>query len=347
MENQPYLSIVVTTRNDNHGGDLLARTQCFLNGIYHQAKKFNLALELIIVEWNPPEDKPLLKDVLSRPSGNDLVSLRYIIVPKKIHDTFRFAKQIPLYQMIAKNVGIRRAKGEFVLCTNIDLLFSDDCFQLLAEKKLEHNAFYRANRCDIPKDVLDIKSIEEQLEYAEKNITKRLGRADAYKHVSHFPGFVYIFPRFLMMIDKMRGKYLRNKPRWAIDIIYSLDRNACGDFTLMSKKDWFKIKGYCELDMYSLHVDSMALISATAIGMKQEILNSSICSYHIYHEDGWESNFKSAEDFIRFLVNRPSLDWHAVDITGQRLLNAGKPYELNKENWGYSDVHLDEYTLKR
>ena len=28
--------------------------------------------------------------------------------------------------MIAKNVGIRRARGEFVLATNIDILFSSE-----------------------------------------------------------------------------------------------------------------------------------------------------------------------------------------------------------------------------
>ncbi|MEY2922957.1 MAG: hypothetical protein RL108_1583, partial [Bacteroidota bacterium] len=29
-----YLSIVATTRNDNHGGDLLKRTTAFVTGIY-------------------------------------------------------------------------------------------------------------------------------------------------------------------------------------------------------------------------------------------------------------------------------------------------------------------------
>jgi hypothetical protein len=38
---QPYLSIVVTTRNDNHGGDLLLRTQTFVKGLIHQCNKFN------------------------------------------------------------------------------------------------------------------------------------------------------------------------------------------------------------------------------------------------------------------------------------------------------------------
>lgn len=349
MENQPYLSIVATTRNDNHGGDLLARTQCFLNGIYHQAKKFNLSLELIIVEWNPPEDKPLLKDVLSKPPKDSSVSLRYIIVPKEIHDTFRFAKQIPLYQMIAKNVGIRRAKGEFILCTNIDLLFSDLCFKVLAEKKLEYNAFYRANRCDIPKEVMQLESVEEQLKYSASNIMNRIGHHLNYRHIKKLPDFLFNAPKltFLMVaLDQIVDKRIKGSPKWQTNMIYSLDSEACGDFTLMSKKDWMRIHGYCELDMYSLHIDSMALVAACAIGMEQKFFPYGAESYHIYHEDGWESNYKTAEDLIRFLVRRPSLDWYTVDRTGHQLLQTGKPYQINDEDWGYANITLDEYIFE-
>ncbi len=39
--------------------------------------------------------------------------------------------------MIAKNVGIRRARGAFILCTNIDILFSDALFRLLADRTFD------------------------------------------------------------------------------------------------------------------------------------------------------------------------------------------------------------------
>lgn len=341
MNNQPYLSIIATTRNDNHGGDLLARTTCFVKGIYHQAKKFNLPLELIIVEWNPPKDKPLLKNVLPQPSKDDLVTLRYIILPENLHKEYRFHQQIPLYQMIAKNIGIRRAKGEFILCTNIDLIFSDECFKKIAEKKLKENNFYRANRCDVPKEVMNIKSIDEQLKYSEKNIINRLGRIYNYKNVNSFPGIFFRYPFILLIIDKtieLLKKVSRSKFN-----LYVLDFAACGDFTLMSKKDWLRIQGYCELDMYSLHVDSMALISAASIGMNQKLFPENACSYHIYHENGWESNYNMPEDRIRFLVKRPALDWYTVYDVGQQLAKLGKPFELNNDNWGYSDIDLKEF----
>jgi hypothetical protein len=341
MSKQPYLSIIATTRNDNHGGDLLKRTTHFVNGVLHQAKKHNLPLELIIVEWNPPKDKPLLHEILPIPQADEPVSLRYIILPSHIHETYKYAKQIPLFQMIAKNIGIRRAKGEFVLCTNIDIIFSDECFKKIAEKKLKENNFYRTNRCDVPKEIMDINSVDEQLKYSEKNIINRLGRIYHYKNVNNFPGLFFKFPFILLLIDKIIG--LSKKIKKSSYDIYSLDFTACGDFTLMSKKDWFRIKGYCELDLYSLHIDSMALISAAAIGMNQELFPKDACVYHIYHDDGWESDYKAPEDIIRFLVKRPALDWYTVYEVGKKLAQLGKPFGLNNDNWGYSDIDLKEF----
>ena len=58
--------------------------------------------------------------------------VRFIEVPPEVHRRFAHAEALPLYQMIAKNVGIRRARGQFVLATNIDILFSNELARFLA-----------------------------------------------------------------------------------------------------------------------------------------------------------------------------------------------------------------------
>jgi hypothetical protein len=63
--------------------------------------------------------------------------VRFIQVPPEIHRKFRHADHLPLYQMIAKNVGIRRARGRFILVTNIDILFSDELVSFLAKGLLD------------------------------------------------------------------------------------------------------------------------------------------------------------------------------------------------------------------
>ena len=45
----PYISFVVTSRNDNHGGDLRKRMMIFYKGLIHQCNKFKLPCELIMV----------------------------------------------------------------------------------------------------------------------------------------------------------------------------------------------------------------------------------------------------------------------------------------------------------
>src|ERR1700730_13424358 len=112
---QPYISLVVTARNDDHGGNLLGRMQIFVSGWIAQSRRHNLPSELIIVEWNPPPDHPRLRDALRWPEDFGPCRVRFIEVPAELHRRFRNAEALLLYQMIAKNVGIRRACGQFIL----------------------------------------------------------------------------------------------------------------------------------------------------------------------------------------------------------------------------------------
>lgn len=312
-----------------------------MNGLFYQCTKFNLCAELIFVEWNPPADKPLLKDVLPAPPNNCPLQVRYIIVPNEIHKTYRFQDNIPLYQMIAKNVGIRRAKSDWVLCTNIDLLFSDDCIKFLTTGNLKKNHFYRCCRMDVPKEVLNKPTFEEQLSFSSQNVMSRHGSTSNYKYINiPIPRIFYYSTTLMRFIDSVMKVVNKGKFHF-----YSLDFDACGDFTLMHKEDWIKIDGYVELDLYSIHVDSMALISAKALGMEQVCMPEEVCTYHIHHEDGW-SGFKNPVDLIRFLIKRPGLDWFTVTEAGKHLVEKDKNWNLNPPSWGFANEKFKEYIFE-
>lgn len=341
-----YLSIVATSRNDNHGGDLNKRTSEFINSIYHHSQKWNFPIELIIVEWNPPEEKPFLHDELPRPFAGSQVTLRYVVVPSKIHRKYKNAESIPLYQMIAKNVGIRRARGKFILCTNIDILFSDECFRVFSKKDLKRGLFYRANRCDVPDGVMELDTMSQKLEYASTNIIKRMGKSHGYEAMFLFPMLtrhIYKFKFTAQIINKLLVFIWRKLNRMHFPY-FTIDFDACGDFTLMSKQDWFDIQGYAELDMYSIHIDSMALWAAVAMGKRQEIFPYDACVYHIDHENGWES--RDIIKTIRFLESKPSLDYSIVFKGGMFLIESGRGWELNKPNWGFADEKFKEYIFE-
>ena len=48
--------------------------------------------------------------------------------------------------MIAKNVGIRRASGEFILATNIDVIINQKLYEFISQKKLKEKTIYRCDR---------------------------------------------------------------------------------------------------------------------------------------------------------------------------------------------------------
>ena len=169
---EPYLSLVVTARNDDHGGNLLGRMQIFVDGWLAQARRYNILSELIVVEWNPPADRPPLTEALRWPVDCGPCEVRFITVPSEVHGRYQHGANLPLYQMIAKNVGIRRARGQFILATNIDILFSDELAEFLGTKQLKTDRMYRIDRYDAMSDVPAGAPIEEQLAYCRSHLIR-------------------------------------------------------------------------------------------------------------------------------------------------------------------------------
>lgn len=339
-ESPPYLSIVATTRNDDHGKHMRQRMTLFVRGLLYQTRRIQQEVELILVEWNPIAGRPFLAEILPRPEKEDYLTIRYIRVPPGIHNTFGNADKIPLFQMIAKNVGIRRAKGTFVLCTNVDLLFSSPLFDFLAGMYLYEGSYYRCNRCDIPSEINYDCSLPDLLDYGRNNILNRLGlyhledmvvpKANAGERSNKFKLLLksainYLWPVF----------YQKRIVR-----VEQVDTVACGDFTLMSKQDWLKIGGYLELGAYSIHIDSLALYAAVSENIKQVVLPPSFCTYHVSHEDGWEQG----DPFRKLIkdIERPMLQWDTVYRIGEILIKGEQKLQLNPPNWGLADHQLEE-----
>ena len=323
---------------------MINRMKIFTSGLIHQCNKFRLNAELVFVEWNPLEGKPLLKEILPLPKKGNYLNVRFIVVPNATHKTLEFSNKIPLYQMIAKNVGIKRAESEYVLCTNVDLLFSDELIEFISKKTLKKEVIYRANRCDIPKDLNPDLPIEDLLTYAKNNILQRLGKSKYYPELVNTFGLLYKIPIYGMMLSlpvKIK-KLLGNQT--IQEQINILDTDACGDFTLMSKDDWEDIEGYFELEAYSIHLDSLALYAALALKKKQKILHYKKSTFHISHENGWE--MANPLDKIYFDIKNPMLDWSTVENVGKYLIKNNLKLNLNKPTWGFSDKKFKEYIFE-
>ena len=75
MNTSPYISFVTWGRNDGYTPDYLRRVERATNYLAAQLDRAGVDSEIIIVEWNPPPDRPLLLDVLKLPG-----SLRHVTV---------------------------------------------------------------------------------------------------------------------------------------------------------------------------------------------------------------------------------------------------------------------------
>lgn len=163
---QPYLSIIATSRNDDHGGSMLHRMQAFVEGLCGQSERFGWNAELILVEWNPPADRPPLAEAISWPKKRGKLDIRIVTVPSEEHKRLDHSDKMGLYQMIAKNVGARRALGEYLLFTNVDILFNDDLVRELCRETLAHGILYRIDRTDVRNEVPVGQGIEAMLSWA-------------------------------------------------------------------------------------------------------------------------------------------------------------------------------------
>jgi hypothetical protein len=156
--------------------------QHFVDGFVAQCKRHQLHAELILVEWNPPVDRVPLAEELRWPSDLGPCEIRIVTVPREVHASIANADKIPLFQMLAKNVGIRRARGAFVLATNVDILFSDDLMRYM-RGSLCSGRLYRAYRIDVPADVPRSKDFEEVLRFCQERAFRVHGIATTVSRV--------------------------------------------------------------------------------------------------------------------------------------------------------------------
>jgi hypothetical protein len=297
------LSVVAGSRNDGHGQHLTERTQVFVDGLAHQAERYKRDVELILVEWNPPANLPRLAEVLQLPSTPHFQP-RVVTVPREVHREVDPTDRLPFYQMIAKNVGIRRARGENVLATNIDIILSDELF-LASTAALRPRTLYRADRVDVPFDPSistdpEVVKIGAPLRVNRKNGIHYPGRGLVHPHYRGWSGLIRLVPhpwRVAKTLVKERpvGE-VRDKSRNLVAplrvlLLPSLHTNACGDFTLLTSDSWAELAGYPEWPFYSWNLDSLFLYQAAAAGFA--FVDLSAPAFHMEHSAGWSPESES------------------------------------------------------
>jgi predicted O-methyltransferase YrrM/tetratricopeptide (TPR) repeat protein len=157
------LEIVLSGRNDDYGGEDFHERMILVASFNHaRLVEAGVPHRFTLVEWNPPEGRPPLADLLRErlPWWH-----RSWVVSRAWHTWYSENPRLQFMEFFAKNAGIRRATGDWILTTNSDVFLSREVVAHLAEGRLVPGTLYRASRLDLdrtmPRDGLTWDRLED------------------------------------------------------------------------------------------------------------------------------------------------------------------------------------------
>lgn len=246
------LSAVIVSRNDNYGGNLIERSSYCFNSMIDTFD------EVFYIDWNS-ETKSLLNEVKQNIQfkGN----FHHIVIEPKI------AKMLTNFdveaqkccEVLGRNIGIRRATGDWIVSTNIDIIAPRRKDLEDTINQLDKNTFYTVSRRDA--ELPNIQQFNKDNNYEEyKN----------WKDVREY------------LINNSEERHYEEKTMQGDD--YSMV-NCCGDFQLAPNNIWNDIRGMEEDLIYALYADTNVQKKAVMHGYGlKAIYNPAF--FHINHGRG-------------------------------------------------------------
>jgi hypothetical protein len=139
---------------------------------------------------------------------------------------------------------------------------------------------------------------------------------------------------------------LRRIERTARPRLDYLHTNGCGDFTLMHRDHWLRLRGYPEWAAYSMNVDGFLCYAAHADGAIETMLRDPKRIYHVEHAlgSGWSPQ---GERQLYGRITSSGITW----ITKRRVLGLARrmyregPLVVNTAAWGLGEEQLRETGL--
>jgi|WetSurSiteA1Bulk_404760.scaffolds.fasta_scaffold18124_3 glycosyltransferase involved in cell wall biosynthesis len=202
------ITVVIPTRNDNFGGNLIETASYTLNTMS------NTFDEVILVDFGSDEPiYPVLAPLITNKRGN----IRIITTPK-------LGEEQTFSDILARNVGIRRATNDIILSSNVDIIPAlPEDFDF---SQFDENVFYSSGKY----------MLEHSL------ITSLRSQGKSWEEIQK-----YLF--------QTRESYPRqglfNDDPWS-------KVSGCGDFQLGHRKIWFddRVRGFEETLRFKDYTDT-------------------------------------------------------------------------------------------
>jgi hypothetical protein len=291
------------------------------------ALRHRVSLELVLVDWATDTGSgrlPLAQVFANREGGEGIhlcsdtslqpltsIELRIITVPSS------FALKIPnpfnltMLEHHAKNIGLRRARGRWLLVNNPDTLPSPDILPFLLKANHQwpssSSAFYRAHRMALalspttalaPTLSADLRvsrlqrMLESSLVTNSANVYRDDGSADWEGDVFDSDSVGWDYPIILnddSCLDGPPDLNLTFSNSSTLDEVLlrlgpsrQLYSMASGDFLMMSRQAMHAVGGYVQVAQ-NWNMDSFMLCQAVGTGLHQVILSLPCAVIHQYH----------------------------------------------------------------
>ena len=200
------ISVVVMAKNDDYGGHLIHRAKHVLTNLINEFD------EVIYVDWKS-EGKPLHEEFIDELESTGKLTC-YTVTQEDINEVMPQYSNYSIVDVVGRNIGIRRAKNDWVLVTNIDIILKN-----FDTSEFKDNVLYTAARREV--------SIDEHIQFTNtKELVNHLeSRRDSYR---------------LQQDTVINGKAV-----WDEGDVWSLVV-ACGDFQFAHKNVWNGIRGFEE-----------------------------------------------------------------------------------------------------
>jgi len=255
--------------------------------------------EVIYVDWNTDGPRALTEDLDIRVNPERLKVIK--VTPQMCSDLMgaeKYKAGNKCCQVLAKNIGMRRATGDVLVSTNIDIIPPKRAY-------LEDLI-----NCMNPDEFITIAKHDVNVDHLHK-IFEQTKSYTALREILPLQyGLNPISSRLIIPYLSMNKQMLSGLPPTAHHTASSVIC-ACGDFQLASKDIWFKIRCFEESMIKRLYDDSIVQYKAILAGATVRATNFPPV-YHLDHERN-----------------------NAPDLLNQEIPS---DVGSNPETWGFSEV---------
>jgi len=315
---QPTLSIILCGRNDRYGDDFIDRLKRSLLWNAQLAAKHHIQTELVFVNYHPEENQKCISSLDIWPTSDYWTSR--VITVRSASDAF--------LEFPAKNIGIRRARGQYFLITNADILLPELFFYSFHQWIKQSNTIYRADRLNVSRrynteaaliNTADEYCVKGGIFYRPLMIPHGLYSALLPTYLGARRAVYSCLPFLLTPSEQFLLKH---------------HFTASGDFTLAHRDVWHRIQGFREHTPISTHVDSLWLVKALSHQINLQELP--IAVLHQSHER--RHNFSSPSQEMNQM-------WSILQNQISEYLATRTPIVDTTDQWGNPEISYPEDSI--